>query len=200
MKDIAYLDFIVKNGEDSVFILSRVFHSIHGLMRSKGVEIVVVPFYLNELGKPTLKQHHCAPEGIRAYFKSEDVAIIQDKLTLPPSIVRFITVKPITDVNPQLTHGVVTVKRIRKKSDKSNLKRFIARNPGVDMTGKIKHWEEQRATKNHTHLWLLRESSKVKVPFFINVATSDKYESDHASFQSNNTFGMGTAPLTGFHI
>lgn len=199
MTSISYQDWVTKPGEDPVFVLARLFRALHGLMRSSGVELVIVPFHLNDLFKPSLEHKKGPPQGLRVYFAEKDETAYEEHLHLSVMLLDALRRKAIKPADPQRVQGKVRMRRLRTKSEPSSLRRFAQRNPDKDATGKLTHWHQERKRRPGHHLWLLREDGQKKIPFFYQVEV-EKDEEMAPEMIATNTYGCGEAPLVDFFL
>lgn len=201
MATICYRDWVVMPGEDLVFTLSGLFRAHHGLIRAQEIPLVLVPFHLNDIGKPTLLDRGGSPQGLRAYFMEADEDRYVSDIRLSPVLEDSLKAKSVRIVDERRVAGEVTVKRLRLKSDAANLRRFIRRNPDIPADGKMRHWAHSRTSRPGKHLWLLRDQGRTKIPFFFRT-TVTKVEMGAAAprLEQANSYGMGCAPLIDFFV
>lgn len=194
MKAVYYQDFIAKPGDEPVFAISGVFRALHGLMRRTGAELVVVPFYLSNAGKPSLREEGGAPDGLRVFFDAAGLEHFAGSFGMPAPLADAVVCRPLKRVDESQVAGVVHVRRLRTKSSPSALRRFERRNPGVDAAGFAENVAIERRRRPGIHVWHQREDG-ARFPLFFSVL-AEKGAPSH--FAGNNTHGCGTAPLVDF--
>ncbi|WP_372612691.1 type I-F CRISPR-associated endoribonuclease Cas6/Csy4 [Halomonas sp.] len=196
-KLIHYQDWVVKPGEDSVFVLAGLFRALHGLMRATGARLVVVPFHLDEWHKPALLEQGGAPQGLRVYLDDADQARYREELRLGHPLSDALLQRALKQVDETRVAGRVEVRRARTKSSPAALRRFERRNPGVDASGKVQHLVQERGRRPGIHIWVQRGDKKF--PFFLEVKAV-KEEAATLPFASASTYGTGKAPLVDFFL
>jgi hypothetical protein len=183
MRNIYYRDIVAIAGEDTPFVMSILFSSIHGCQRSREEnKLGVVPIFVSKGLTHVWGVEKNLPNGFRIFAESaEDL-----DFEVSPRIDDSVKIKRVKTVSVDENTETLHVKRLRD-IDAAYLRRLSKRNPGTNYSD-----VKKKLSVKKDKFILLDKKEKTPIFFGFEVAKDD------VKFDVKNSYGFGVVPFVDF--
>lgn len=183
-KKISYRDIVVLPGEDTQFVMSILFSSIHGCQRSRGVnQMVVVPILVHDGNVFVWGKDGRLPNGFRVFAESADIL----DFDVSPRIDDAVKIKKVKTVSIDENTEFMLVERLRDR-DESYFRRLAKRGNSTLMASP----EKKLLVKKDSFILLEKNGRRYPVFFKFNLLGNGAF------LDVKNSYGFGVAPFVDF--